>query len=520
MSRVSSDEQALGYSLGIQKENLLTYCQKNDLDVIYEFKEDHSAKNFNRPAFNEFLLYLKKNKGKIDILLFTSWDRFSRNIMDALIMIDKLKQLGVTVRAIEQPIDLTVPENLMMLAMYLVIPEIDNSRRSIKIKGGIRAALKAGRWPFNAPLGYRNTRDEKNKTNIIHTKDAPHIKCAFEKCSTGTSQVELLLFLKKKGIRISRSYLSALLRNKVYAGFINIPESGDEFAETIRGLHEPIITEALFNKVQKLLVDNIVKKNKPKFSSKRMELPLRGNLICSKCRNHLTGSASRSQNGKLHFYYHCNACGGDRIKAETINESVIEILASLKFKNSINNLFESILKERFKDKKIVVQSSKQNSVKRLSELNSRIIKLQDMLADGNITSDDFREMKKRYIDEKNKIEETAKCDDGIDIDTNQKLLKSVKALSRLDILYRDASLNNKQKIIGSIFPEKLFFAKKKCRTTRINEVVRLGLLTDKGFRRNKFKIISQKLVLSCQVENTGIEPVTSCMPCKRSSQLS
>ena len=520
MSRVSSDEQALGYSLGVQKENLLSHCKRNDLEVVYEFREDHSAKNFNRPAFNEFLNYLTKNKGKIDVLLFTSWDRFSRNLMDAFNMLDKLKKLGVTVCAIEQPIDLSVPENLLMLAMYLAMPEIDNSRRSIKIRGGLRAALKAGRWPFNAPLGYRNVKDEKNKTNIVHTKDAPHIKIAFEKCSTGTTQVELLSFLKKKGIRISRSNLSSLLRNKVYAGFIAIPELDDEQADTIKGLHEPIITEALFNKVQKLLGDNLLKKNKPNFSSKRLELPLRGNLICSKCRNHLTGSASRSQNGKLHFYYHCNACGGDRIKAETINESVIEILKSLKFKNSINNLFESILKERFKDKKIVVQSSKQNSLKRLSELNNRIIKLQDMLADGNITSDEFREMKKRYADEKNKIEETIKTDDGIDIDTNQKLLKGLKALSRLDILYRDASLVNKQKIIGSIFPEKLFFAKKKCRTTRINEVGRLGLLTDKGFRRNKFKIISQKLVLSGQVENTGVEPVTSCMPCKRSSQLS
>ena len=35
------------------------------------------------------------------------------------------------------------------------------------------------------------------------------------------------------------------------------------------------------------------------------------------------------------------------------------------------------------------------------------------------------------------------------------------------------------------------------------------------------KILNQKRCLSTSlVENTGLEPVTSCMPCKRSSQLS
>ncbi len=520
MSRVSSDEQARGYSLGVQKENLLSYCKRKELEVVYEFKEDHSAKNFDRPAFNEFLKYISKNKNKIDILLFTSWDRFSRNLMDAFNMIDKLKRSGVTVLAIEQPIDLSVPENLLMLSMYLAMPEIDNTRRSIKIRGGIRAALKAGRWPFNAPLGYRNMRDEKSKTNIVHTKDAPHIKCAFEKCSTGTTQVELLLFLKKKGIRISRSNLSSLLRNKIYAGLINIPEFEDEEAETIKGIHEPIISEALFNKVQQKLDDNKVKMSKPNFSSSRKELPLRGNLICSVCSNHLTGSASRSRNGKLHFYYHCNYCHLERIQAQVVNETIIEILSSIKLRSNMNNIFEYIISDRSQNKKLIVQSPHQNSSKRLIELNKRLINLQDLLVDGNLSANEYNEMKKRYEKEKSIIESRVKSEGEFDSNIKQKLTLCLKGISRLDEIYKEASFNNKKEIISSIFPEKLFYAKKKCRTTRINEVVRLGLLTDKGFRKNNLRQLSQKITISDSVENTGVEPVTSCMPCKRSSQLS
>ena len=41
----------------------------------------------------------------IDLLLVTSWDRFSRNITDSLVMLRRLEKLGIQVQAIEQPIE-------------------------------------------------------------------------------------------------------------------------------------------------------------------------------------------------------------------------------------------------------------------------------------------------------------------------------------------------------------------------------------------------------------------------------
>ena len=167
MARVSSDEQAKGYSLDVQLDSLTKYCERNNLIVSKVFKEDHSAKTFDRPEFISFLKYLKKNKGSIDLLLFTSWDRFSRNAMEAYRMIDELKKYGVQAQAIEQPIDLSIPENKLMLAVYLAIPEIDNDRRSIKTIGGIRGARKAGRITCTAPRGYSHKRDERNTPIIV-----------------------------------------------------------------------------------------------------------------------------------------------------------------------------------------------------------------------------------------------------------------------------------------------------------------------------------------------------------------
>ena len=75
------------------------------------------------------MVYAKRNKAEIDLLLITSWDRFSRNLTDALITLRQLDAMGIAVQAIQQPIDMSIPENKAMLAMYLSIPEIDNDRK-------------------------------------------------------------------------------------------------------------------------------------------------------------------------------------------------------------------------------------------------------------------------------------------------------------------------------------------------------------------------------------------------------
>ncbi len=89
--RVSTDEQAdKGYSIKYQEERLLKFCEMQGYEVVEIFKEDYSAKTFNRPEFNKLLLYLKKLKHRPELLLFTKWDRFSRNTGDAYGMINTL----------------------------------------------------------------------------------------------------------------------------------------------------------------------------------------------------------------------------------------------------------------------------------------------------------------------------------------------------------------------------------------------------------------------------------------------
>ncbi|NOQ72830.1 MAG: recombinase family protein, partial [Crocinitomix sp.] len=79
MCRVSSEEQAKGYSLDAQLEALTKYCERHEYEIVYSIREDHSAKTFNRPEWNKWFDLIKKKKLKVDEIIFVSWDRFSRN---------------------------------------------------------------------------------------------------------------------------------------------------------------------------------------------------------------------------------------------------------------------------------------------------------------------------------------------------------------------------------------------------------------------------------------------------------
>lgn len=253
--RVSTDEQAdKGYSLLHQEERLRKYCELNNIEVVDLYKEDHSAKTFNRPEFTKLLFALKKHKTNVELLLFLKWDRFSRNTGDAYGMINTLNKLGIEPQAIEQPLDLEIPENKIMLAFYLAAPEVENDRRAMNVFAGMRRAKKEGRWMGTAPKGYKNKLVENGKKIILPDDNAPLIKWAFEELlKNNCNSDDVRKALNEKGVKCSKNNFLYLIRNPVYCGKIHIPAYKDEEATVVRGLHEPLISEELFNDVQDIL---------------------------------------------------------------------------------------------------------------------------------------------------------------------------------------------------------------------------------------------------------------------------
>lgn len=260
-TRVSTEEQADGYSLDYQKERLEQYCNIKGYDIAEHFKDEYSGKNFERPKFKLMIEYVKKNKGDIDYILFTKWDRFSRSASDSYQMIKTLSKLNVIVNAIEQPIDFKVPEQKLLLSFYLSFPEIENDRRSLNIRGGIRQAKEEGRWTGKAPLGYKNITDSNKKKLIVPDDNSQYIRKAFELIASGNyNQMEVIEMMKEYGLKLKKSNFSSLLQNIVYIGKIRVPETENEPMRIIDGQHQAIVDEVVFNKVQDRLKKDRIKK--------------------------------------------------------------------------------------------------------------------------------------------------------------------------------------------------------------------------------------------------------------------
>ena len=521
-TRVSTDEQNDGYSPADQKERLIKYCDQQGIEIVGFYHDDESGKTFDRPEYLNIIEFLKKNRGTVELLLFIKWDRFSRNIAEAYIAIRDLRKYGIEPQAIEQPLNFEIPESKIMLAVYLATPEVDNDRRALNIFHGIRRGKKEGRWLGGCPRGYKNVRNENNRPIIVPEggKKEALIKEAFELFATGLYPIDTLRRkMNEKGLKISRSTFHEILRNKVYMGMVHVPAYKDEPSVWIIGQHEPLIDEKLFYSVQEILLGR--KKNIPlKNSRVRDELPLRGFLICPKCGRVMTGSASTGRHGNKFFYYHCSNGCKERQKANEVNKEFLNVLHSFKANPQALELYGNIIKQSLKENNSSVKLDLSTNTKDIEKQKQRLLNARVLMLDGEITTEDYRGMKGDIESILNELLIKQILLKGGDENYDKQIDYCVSLMKDIDNVYKNVNTEGKQRIIGSVFPERLIFEKNKYRTPRLNKVVSLICTNNKHSKGNKKGKHTFNDMLSCGVENIGFEPTTSSLPAKRSSQMS
>ena len=253
--RVSTDEQRLGTSVDVQEERLRAYCIYKGYNIItapefHDCKEDESAKTFERrPVMQAILRYVRKNKGRVQKLLFLRWNRFSRDLFTATDVVKELLDLGVEPNAIEEELNFDSTSWPVLLGAYIGIAQSDNIARSKSTIDGIRGTLKKGKWANMAPRGYKNVRESKHNCYvIIYEETATPIRNAFKELADGVVTADYVR--KKYCSHISRSAFYNLIRNPFYIGKIRVPAYRDEPEELVQGLHEALVSEDVFYRVQ------------------------------------------------------------------------------------------------------------------------------------------------------------------------------------------------------------------------------------------------------------------------------
>ncbi len=245
----------------------------------------------------------------------------------------------------------------------------------------------------------------------------------------------------------------------------------------------------------------------PKPNAKNAMLPLRGHLACKECGSTLTGSGSLGNGGK-YFYYHCQHGCKERFRADDAHTTFESYISTFKVKPEIASLYLAVMEDIF----IAEEGDRKKAFQKLdgeiAGFKSKLVKTDDLFIAGDLEKDSYKRMKDHYYREMWTLQERKKDMEGMDTAFNQYMKWGFSLLINLPEYYSNATLEIKQKMVGSIFPEKLVFAEGAYRTNRTNEVLSLLCSNSKGFSKktNGQEVISNDLPILAPP--SGLEPET------------
>ena len=289
--------------------------------------------------------------------------------------------------------------------------------------------------------------------------------------------VESPCYIRKKfarqGFDIPESTFLDMLRNRFYMGEVYIPAYKGEKAKYRKGLHTAMIEEDIFWKVQEVLDGK--KKKTPKLSKCiNPDLFLRKYIVCPVCGCPLTGATSRG-NGGQYTYYNCsNEAKHFRCRAEQANELFAKYTASLKPNETVLQLYGEILKDLKAEKDGNRRQDANKLEKELQDIEMNINKVDDKFIRDEIDKSTHNRLMERYNKEKVLLQERINVMKNPNRSNIEPKLKySMLLINNMDSYMRDAKVEVKCKLLGSMFPEKITFDGKSYRTNSYNSVLDL-----------------------------------------------
>ena len=477
-------------------------------EVIHCCREDFSAKHhdFRRPQMQWLRDYCRKHKREVDMILFLRWDRFSRNTEFAHVFKRVfMDEMGIKFNAVENPIDFEATEWSTLFNLYAGIAQTENNKISRRTRDGIRETLLKGKCANKAPRGYKNIRTSKHDTHIeIDETVAPLIRKLFAEVAKG---IETPNYIRRKyAKKFSESSYFAMLRNPFYIGKIRVPAYKDEPERLVDGVHEPLIDESIYNKVQDVLDGK--RRKSPKLSKPQDPmLFLRKFLICPICGHCLTGATSKGNGGKYTYYFCCNDSKHIRVRAERVNDTFAHYLSVLKPYDTVLDLYKEILNDIRKEDRVEQIRRTERLKNELNTVIKRMDSVQDKYIDGELDKLSYNRLMERYSNEAESLQERiALVETPNNVKVEPKLGYAISLISNIDRFILDAPVSLKIKLLGSMFPQKIEFDGNKYRTNEYNKVLDLIYQQTNELRAGKKENGESFSTFSVSVPRAGVEP--------------
>ncbi len=152
-SRVSTDEQAKGYSLQTQMEACLAYAKERGYDVVANFSDDYTGAAIDRPELNNLRDFMVHNQ--LDVVVVYDIDRLARKSAYQFLIEEEFKRAGVVIEFVMGQYEDT-DEGRLQKQIKGVIAEYEKAKILERSKRGKRGKAKSGFVLTGArpPYGY------------------------------------------------------------------------------------------------------------------------------------------------------------------------------------------------------------------------------------------------------------------------------------------------------------------------------------------------------------------------------
>ncbi len=418
-----------------------------------------------RPFFQQLLSRIIKQRD-VDYVVVDMRSRAFRNHIDAAVTKQQLLKLGVRLVSAQEDFG----EGIMADAMEAITDifnEVQVRLNGLDIKNKMGNKARNGGTLGRAPLGYLNVRREIDGKEIrtidLDPERAPLVRLAFELYATGEyTLADLSDELYDRGLRtrptrlhpakqVSINKLSQMLRDRYYLGYVTYQD------EEIKGRHEPLIDEDLFERVQDIIESRSIAKERRRVHHHY----LKGSLFCGRCKR--AGRTGRmilqnvvNSKGTTYTYFFCRnkqsgACDAPHINVLLVEDAVEAHYATIRFSRTFVADVRAHIGEVIGEEEAAARLLHQQLTNELRALDAREDNLIDLAADGTIPQAKIKAKLREIERQRHRLTERLNASND-DLSDSARLIEAcLKLLENPRELYRRCDEEQRRLLNQAIF---------------------------------------------------------------------
>lgn len=243
-TRVSTDGQVGEdkFGLEVQREQILEYCSKNDMNILRWYTDEGESGAKTRPGFDE-IVYGEVSNPPVEAVVVAKTDRVARDIEIYYYYKMLLRNKSIELISIAEDFGQFGVFSSMLESFTLCVAQMERNNIMKRTSAGRCAKAATGGYSGGRPpYGYRT----ENKRLVINPEEAETVRRVFRmKDEEGATYRDVVAALNadgkrnRSGTRFSISTVQWIYENKkTYQGFYRYGKT-----DWVKGQHEPILTD-------------------------------------------------------------------------------------------------------------------------------------------------------------------------------------------------------------------------------------------------------------------------------------